>query len=114
MSGFRSLKTAQGGFIEAFPTYFREGRAARVDVVETAVRGAIDEDGAVKLRDQGEGVEGGDGVDGVVCCGHVGGKGWGVSLVVFFGNGRLWQDFTGTNQTEGEAISRDRRNCPKN
>ena len=63
MRGFRSLETAQGSFIEAFPTCFRKRGAARVDVVETAVRSAIDEDGAVKLRDEGQGVEGGDSVD---------------------------------------------------
>lgn len=63
MSGFRSLESAQGSLIEAFLACFRERGAARVDVVETAVRGAIDEDGAVELRDEGEGVEGWDGVD---------------------------------------------------
>lgn len=63
MSGFGSLESAQAGFVEAFLAYFREGGAARVDVVEAAVCGAIDEDGAVQLRDEGEDVEGGDGVN---------------------------------------------------
>ena len=63
MSGFGSLKTAQGSFVEAFLACFRERGAARVNVVETAVRRAIDENGAVELRDDGEEVEGGDGVN---------------------------------------------------
>ena len=63
MSGFRSLKTAQGDFVEAFLACFRKLSAARVNVVETAVCGAVDEDGAVELGDEGEEVEGGDGVD---------------------------------------------------
>lgn len=63
MSGFGSLKTAQGGFVEAFLACFRERGAARVGVVEATVCRAMDENGAVELRDEGEEVEGGDGVD---------------------------------------------------
>ena len=42
MSGFGSLVTTQGSFVEAFLACFREGSAARVGVVETAVCGAVD------------------------------------------------------------------------
>ena len=66
MSGFGSLKPAQAGSVEAFLACFREGGAARVDVVEAAVCGAMDENGAVGLRDESEDVEGGDGINGVV------------------------------------------------
>lgn len=63
MSGFGSLKAAQGSFVEAFLACFRKGGAARVDVVKTAVCSTVDENCAVELRDEGEEVEGGDGVD---------------------------------------------------
>ena len=74
MSGLASLEAAQGTLVEAFPACFRERCAARVGIIETAVRGAIDEDGAVELRGEGEDVEGWDGVDGVVGGGHVEGR----------------------------------------
>lgn len=63
MSGFRSFNAAQSSFVEALLDYFREGGAARVAVIETAIRTAIDETGAVVMRDEGEYVEGGNGVD---------------------------------------------------
>lgn len=66
MGGPGSLEAAQSSFVEALFASVREGGAARVDVVETAVCRAIDENGAVELRDEGEDVEGWDGVDRVV------------------------------------------------
>ena len=63
MSGSGSLKAAQSSSVEAFLACFRKGGAARVDVIETAVCGTIDENGAVELRNEREEVEGGDGVD---------------------------------------------------
>ena len=66
MGGPGSLEAAQGSFVEALLASVREGGAARVDVVETAVCRAIDENAAVDLRDEGEDVEGWDSVDGVV------------------------------------------------
>lgn len=62
MGSFGSLEAAQRSFVEALLACFREGGAARVDVVEMAVRSAVDEDCAVELRDEGKDVEGGDGV----------------------------------------------------
>ena len=66
MSGSGPFNTAQSSFVEGLPDYFREGGATRVGVIETAIRTSIDESGAVEMRDEGEDVEGGDGVDRVV------------------------------------------------
>lgn len=89
MRGLGPLEAAQGSPVEALPACVRKGGAARVDVVEAAVGGAGDEDGAVELRDQGEEVEGGDGVDGVVWGGHFGGRwGWVVFLGLQYNDGR--------------------------
>lgn len=63
MSGPGSLKAAQGNFVKAFLACFGKGGAARVDVVETAVCRAVYENGAVEVRNEGEDVEGGNGVD---------------------------------------------------
>ena len=63
MSGSGSFKAAQSSFVEALLGYFREGGAARVGVIYTAIRTAIVESGAVEVRDEGKDVEGGDGVD---------------------------------------------------
>ena len=63
MSGVGSFNAAQSSFVEALLDYFREGGATRVALIETAIRAAIDETAAVEMRDEGEDVEGGDGVD---------------------------------------------------
>ena len=63
MSGFRSFNAAQSSFVEALLDTFREGGAARVAVIETAIRTAHDKTAAVEMRDEGEYIEGGDGVD---------------------------------------------------
>ena len=63
MSGCGSLNAAQGSFVEAFLVHFGKGGAARVGVIETAVCSAVEENGAVGSRDEGEDVEGGDCVD---------------------------------------------------
>ena len=66
MSGFGSLHAGHGTLVEAFLADFGEGGAARVSIVETAVCATADEKGAVYLREEGEDVEGRDGVDGVI------------------------------------------------
>ena len=63
-----SLHARHRTSVQALLAYFRPRGAARVGVVPATVGAAVDEQGAVEVRAQAEDVEGGDGVDGVVCC----------------------------------------------
>ena len=72
MSRPGSLRARHGASVQALLAYLGPRGAARVGVIPTTVGAAADEEGAVKVRAQAEDVEGGDGVDGVVCCAHFG------------------------------------------
>ena len=70
MRRFGPLHARHGRPIETLPAHFQRRRAARVGVVETTIGAAVDEVGAVEVGAQAEDVEGGDGVEGVVCGAH--------------------------------------------
>lgn len=64
--GSGSLEAGIGSLVEALLGYIREGGAARVGVVHAAICTTLEKSAAVQVRGEGEDVEGGDGVDGVV------------------------------------------------
>ena len=72
MRGLGPLHARHRRPIETPPAHFVVRRPTRISVVETAVGAAIDEIGAVEVRDQAGDVEGRDGVEGVVCGTHFG------------------------------------------
>lgn len=67
----RTLEFRISGGVGGLLVVLLGGLTARVGVVEAAVCGAVDEEGAVGLWDKGEDVEGWEGVDGVVWARHV-------------------------------------------